>query len=214
MASIVAVAGPPAETPDVCRERTRGAAGTQELHTGKYLGSEYKEQGDRQENSGRRRPASCGAAPHTGKECGQSNCVRRQVGDPGELLLALQILDTLSEPGGHGAPPDGNLDDTDDQHERRRDECSNCPAESRAGTGKPREHNDCSSASDDCNHTTCCPDLCQSQLRRHASRNGRLRSGPVRSDLPRQALVLAHARSIRPWGAHQLRASGIARPPC
>ena len=113
MASIVAVAGPPAETPDVCRERTRGAAGTQELHTGKYLGSEYKEQGDRQENSGRRRPASCGAAPHTGKECGQSNCVRRQVGDPGELLLALQILDTLSEPGGHGAPPDGNLDDTD-----------------------------------------------------------------------------------------------------
>ena len=47
VASIIAVAGPPAEPPDVCRERTGRATGAQELHAGEYLGSKDEEQGDR-----------------------------------------------------------------------------------------------------------------------------------------------------------------------
>jgi hypothetical protein len=122
------------------------------------------------------------------------------VGDPGELLLTLQILDAFSAPGGHGAPPDGNLDHADDQHESRRDERTDSPGESWAGTGEPWEDDDCSCCGDDCNHAARCADQCQSQLRRHSSRNGGLRGGPVRSDLPRRVLIPAHARSIRPWG--------------
>ena len=57
-ASIVAVAGPRVEPPDVCRKGPRRAAGTQELHAGKYLGSKHKEQGDPQQNSRAGRPAS------------------------------------------------------------------------------------------------------------------------------------------------------------
>ena len=204
-ASIVAVSGP-AEPPDVCRERTRRATGTQELHAGEYLGREDEKQGDPEQNRRSGRPAGCGAAPHGGEECGQRNCVGRQVCDPGELPLTLQILDALTAPGGHGAPPDGNLNHTDDQHECRRDERPNRPGESGPGTGEPREDDNCSCRGDDSNRATRCPDLRQSPLGRHPSRNSRLRGGPIRRDLPRQVLTLAHARSIRPW-----RRSGFHR---
>ena len=62
VASIVAVAGPRVEPPDVCRKGPRRAAGTQELHAGKYLGSKHKDQGDPEQNSRAGRPASRAAA--------------------------------------------------------------------------------------------------------------------------------------------------------
>jgi len=36
-----------------------------------------------------------------------------------------------------------------------------------------------------------------------------LRGRTVGSDLSRRVFILAHARSLRPWGARQLRASEI-----
>lgn len=48
--SIVAVARPHFEAPDVCRQCPRRSAGTQKLHPGKDLSGEHKEQGDPQQN--------------------------------------------------------------------------------------------------------------------------------------------------------------------
>ena len=196
-ASIVAVAGPRVEPPDVCRKRSRRATGTQELHAGKYLGSKHEQQGARQQNSRAGRPARGSAARHAAQECGQRHSVRRQVRDPRELLLCLQILWALAKPGGHGSPPDDNLNDTDDQHQNCRDERAHCPS----ATGPPVERwkdDDCRSGSDDRNQTTQRPNLGKSQVRRHSSRDGRLCGVPVRRDLPRRVLIVAHARSIRP----------------
>src|SRR5215213_3659997 len=198
-ASLVAVAGPLVEPPDVCRERARRATGTQELHAGKYLGSKNEQQGARQQNSRAGRPARGSAARHAAQECGQRHRVRRQVRDPRELLLCLQILWALAKPGGHGSPPDDNLNDTDDQHQNCRDERAHRPSE----TGPPVERwkdDDCRSGSDDRNQTTHRPNLGKPQVRRHSSRDGRLCGVPVRRDLPRRVLIVAHARSIRPWG--------------
>ena len=206
VASVVAVAGPHVETPDVCRERTRRSTRAQELHTSKYLGSKDKEQGDRQQNSGGGRPASCGAASHAGEKRSQGHRVRRNVCDPGELLLTLQILYPLAEPGGHGSPPDGDLDDTDGQHESCRDERSDCPSKSRPGTGERGEHDDRRGCGDDRNRGTGRPDLRQSQVRRHSSRDGRLCGGPICSDLPRLVLVLVHGAQHK-----RLRALRFAR---
>ena len=206
-ALIVAVAGPRVEPPDVCRKGPRRAAGTQELHAGKYLGSNHKDQGDPEQNSRAGRPASRVAARHAAQECGERHRVRGQVRNPGEPLLTLQILCALAEPGGHGPPPDGDLNDTDGQHENRRDERSNRPSQTGPSIAERREDGDRCRRSYDRQQTTCCPDLGQSQVRRHSSRNGRLCGGPVRSDLPRRVLIVAHARSLRPWGAHQLRAT-------
>ena len=198
-ASIVAVAGPRVEPPDVCWERSGRATGTQELHAGKYLGSKHEQQGDCQQNSRAGRPARGSAARHAAQECGQRHRVRRQVRDPRELLLCLQILWALAKPGGHGSPPDDNLNDTDDQHQNCRDERAHRPSE----TGPPVERwkdDDCRSGSDDRNQTTHRPNLGKPQVRRHSSRDGRLCGVPVRRDLPRRVLIVAHARSIRPLG--------------
>ena len=189
----------------MCRERTRRATRAQELHASKHLGRKDKEQGDRQQNSGGGRPASCGAASHAAEKRGQGRRVRRQVCDPGEPLLTLQILYPLAEPGGHGPPPDGDLDDTDGQHQSRRDERSDCPSESGPGTGERGKHDDRRGCGEDRNHSTRCPDLCQSQVRRHSSRDGRLCGGPICSDLHRRVLTVAHG------GQHKrLRASATS----
>ena len=94
------------------------------------------------------------------------------------------------------APPDGNLDHTDGQHERRGDERSHRPSESWSSTGERWEHDDCCSSGDDRNDSTHGPDLGEPEVRRHTSRDRRLCGGTVRSDLPRRILILAHGGSI------------------
>src|SRR5215212_4384833 len=58
------------EAPDVRRKRSRRAAGSQELHARKYLRSNDKKQGDRQQDSRCGDPAGADTAFHAGEERG------------------------------------------------------------------------------------------------------------------------------------------------
>jgi hypothetical protein len=95
-------------------------------------------------------------------------------------------------PRGHRAPPDEDLDDTDDQHEGSRDERSDCPTAACTSTGKRWEQCDRNGCGNNRKPSAHCADLCQPQMRRHPSGDCRLSGCPVCNDRPRRVLILAH----------------------